>query len=130
MCRLMIVDDFPGTRAALRQIAEANNHEVVGEAENGKEALALIPQLRLDLVLMDVSMPVMGGFETAQRLRLIAPELPIIFISQHTEPDYVAEAFRLGARAYLVKSACHLELNDAIESVAANKLFRSAQLAT
>jgi DNA-binding NarL/FixJ family response regulator len=126
----MIVDDFPGTRAALRQVAEASDHLVVSEAENGEEALTLIPHLELDIVLMDVSMPVMGGFETARRLQLIAPNLPIIFISQHTETAYVQEAFRLGARAYVVKSACHLELDEAIESVAANKLYRSALLAS
>ncbi|HEY1214405.1 MAG TPA: response regulator transcription factor, partial [Bryobacteraceae bacterium] len=99
------------------------------EAENGKAALTLLAQASLDMVLLDVSMPVMGGFETARRLKGIAPALPILFISQHTEAAYINEAFRLGARGYLLKSAIGSELSQALEAVRANKTYRSEQLA-
>jgi DNA-binding NarL/FixJ family response regulator len=128
--QLLIVDDSAEIRSALRQVVEANHHEVVGEAENGKEALALLPRVSLDMMLLDVSMPVMGGFETARQLRIIAPELPILFISQHTGADYVDEAFRLGARAYLLKSAIPSELNQAMEAVRTHQTYRSARLAS
>jgi DNA-binding NarL/FixJ family response regulator len=126
--RLLIVDDSSEIRAALRKIAEQQDHVVVGEAENGKQALRLFPQAQPDMVLLDVSMPVMGGFATARELRQIAPELPIVFISQHAEDDYVSEAFRLGAGGYLLKSAIGSELIQAIETVANQKKYRSVQL--
>ena len=130
MARLLIVDDSPDIRSALRRIAEANDYDVVGEADNGKAALAWLTHGTLDMVLLDVSMPVMGGFETARRLKGIAPTLPILFISQHTEADYVDEAFRLGARGYLLKSAIASELGQALEAVRANKIYRSERLAS
>lgn len=126
--KLLIVDDSSEIRAALRNIAEQQHHVVVGEAENGKEALRLLPEAQPDMVLLDVSMPVMGGFETARELRQIAPALPIVFISQDADDDYVIEAFRLGARGYVLKSAIYSELNQAIETVANQKEYRSAQL--
>jgi len=125
---LLIVDDSSEIRAALRKIAEQQDHVVVGEAENGKQALRLFPQAQPDMVLLDVSMPVMGGFATARELRQMAPELPIVFISQHADDDYVSEAFRLGARGYLLKSAMYSELSQAIERVANQQKYRSAQL--
>jgi len=130
VARLLIVDDSPDIRSALRRIAEANDYDVVGEADNGKAALAWLTHGTLDMVLLDVSMPVMGGFETARRLKGIAPKLPILFISQHTEADYVDEAFRLGARGYLLKSAIGSELGQALEAVRTNKIFRSERLAS
>ena len=126
--RLLIVDDSSEIRAALRKIAEQQDHVVVGEAENGKQALRLFPQAQPDMVLLDVSMPVMGGFATARELRQRAPELPIVFISQHADDDYVSEAFRLGARGYLLKSAIYSELSQAIETVANQQKYRSVQL--
>ena len=126
--RLLIVDDSSEIRAALRKIAEQQDHVVVGEAENGKQALRLFPQAQPDIVLLDVSMPVMGGFATAREPRQMAPELPIVFISQHADDDYVSEAFRLGARGYLLKSAMYSELSQAIERVANQQKYRSAQL--
>ncbi|HSU32519.1 MAG TPA: response regulator transcription factor [Bryobacteraceae bacterium] len=130
VARLLIVDDSPEIRSALRRIAEANDYDVVGEADNGKAALAWLTHVSLDVLLLDVSMPVMGGFETARRLKRIAPTLPILFISQHTEADYVDEAFRLGARGYLLKSAIASELGPALEAVRGNKIYRSERLAS
>jgi DNA-binding NarL/FixJ family response regulator len=130
VARLLIVDDSPEIRSTVRRIAEANDYEVVGEAENGKTALTLLARASLDMVLLDVSMPVMGGFETARRLKGIAPSLPILFISQHTEVPYIDEAFRLGARGYLLKSAIASELGQALEAVRANKTYRSERLAS
>ena len=73
-------------------------------------------------------MPVMGGFATARQLRKIAPELAIVFISQNAGEEYVAEAFRLGACGYLLKSAVYTEFSQAIEAVTNQKNYRSAQI--
>jgi DNA-binding NarL/FixJ family response regulator len=128
--RLLIVDDSADIRSWLRQIAEANHFGVAGEAETGEKALEMVRRLDLDLVLLDVSMPVMGGFETARHLKEIAPEVSIIFVSQHSDRAYVDEAFRLGARGYVLKSNVATELREAIECVLNNQTYRSARLAT
>jgi DNA-binding NarL/FixJ family response regulator len=86
----------------VREITLAHAHEVVGEAENGKLGLDLCRNLLPDVILLDISMPIMGGFAAARELRRIAPEIRIIFISQHSGPEYVTEAFELGARGYLL----------------------------
>jgi DNA-binding NarL/FixJ family response regulator len=90
----------------------------------------MISETDPEVVLLDVSMPVMGGFATASELRRIAPELPVVFVSQHAGAEYVAEAFRLGARGYVLKAAIYSELDEAIESVQRNELYRSARLAS
>lgn len=126
--KLLIVDDSPEVRTALREITQAYGHEVVGEADNGKQGLALVPQAHPEMVLLDVSMPVMGGFATARELRRIAPEVPILFISQHAGPDYMSEAFELGARGYLLKSAVSSQLNHAIETISSGQLYGSSHL--
>jgi DNA-binding NarL/FixJ family response regulator len=122
--RLLIVDDSADFRSLLREVADANQYRVVGEAENGKEALSMIPGTDPNIVLLDVSMPVMGGFETARNLKKLAPELVIIFVSQHTGTEYMDEAFRLGARGYIVKSAIASELPEALECVQNNQTYR------
>ena len=124
----MIIDDSPEIRAALREITREHRHEVVGEAENGKEGLVLFPDARPEMILLDVSMPVMGGFATARELRRIAPEIPILFISQNAGADYMSEAFAVGARGYLLKSAMVSELNHAVETISDGRLYRSPQL--
>jgi DNA-binding NarL/FixJ family response regulator len=126
--KLLIIDDSPEIRAALGEIAREYGHEVVGEAEHGKQGLTLVPEVHPEMVLLDVSMPVMGGFATARELRRIAPDIPVLFISQHAGADYVTEAFELGARGYLLKSALISQLNHAIETISNGQLYRSAQV--
>ncbi len=125
--KLLIVDDSPEIRAALRELAKEYGHEVVGEAEDGTQGLRLVPETHPEMVLLDVTMPVMGGFATARELRRIAPELPILFISQHTGADYVSEAFNVGARGYLLKTAVSSQLNQAIDTIRSGHLYGSAQ---
>jgi DNA-binding NarL/FixJ family response regulator len=125
--KLLIVDDSPEVRVLVREITREHAHEVVGEAENGKEAIDLFRKALPEMVLLDISMPIMGGFAAASELRRIAPEIPILFISQHSDADYLTEAFELGARGYLLKSAIYAELNQAIEAIKNNQLYRSSQ---
>ncbi len=122
--RLLIADDDALVREMLRKTVEADS-EIVGEASNGLEAVAAAEQLRPDLVLLDVSMPVMGGFEAARRLHDRLPGLLIVFVSQHAEVAYADKAFSSGARGYVLKRAVIGELRDAIREVLAGGLFRS-----
>ena len=112
----------------MREISREQAHEVVGEAENGLHALDVYREALPDMILMDISMPIMGGFEPARKLRRIAREIPILSISQHSDAAYVTAAFELGARGYLLKSKISAELNRAIETVGSKQLYRSSQL--
>ena len=109
----------------LRHIVEADEHYVIGEAENGRAGVDAAENLRPDLVLLDVSMPVMGGFPAARHLHANMPELLIIFVTQHTEQVYVDEAFQCGAKGYVVKRAAVTELPNAIRAVITGQTFCS-----
>lgn len=124
--RLLIADDDALVREMLRKTVEADS-EIVGEASNGVEAIDAAERLRPDLLLLDISMPVMGGFEAARRLRDL-PGLRIVFVSHYAENAYADEAFSSGARGYVLKRALITELREAIREVLAGRLFRSPLL--
>jgi|SRR5438067_7975850 DNA-binding NarL/FixJ family response regulator len=123
--RLLIADDDAAARAMIRDFLE-KDWEIVGEAENGAEAVNAAEQLRPDIVLMDISMPVMGGFAAAKELKEKMPGLLIIFVSQHPDTAYIEEAFRIGASGYVLKRLAVRDLTAAIEHVRAGGTFRSA----
>ena len=127
--RLLIVDDEVSTRQMLRQLVEDMNGEVIGEAENGLAGVNAAERLQPDVLLLDVSMPVMGGFEAARQLHESMPGLPVIFVSQHANRVYVDEAFRCRAKGYVLKRAAATELHDAIDAVMTDHLFRSLRIA-
>jgi CheY-like chemotaxis protein/anti-sigma regulatory factor (Ser/Thr protein kinase) len=122
--RLLIADDHDTMRYILRRFLEPD-YIVVGEAANGVEAIEAAEQLRPDIAVFYISMPVMGGFEAARVLRDRLPETRIIFASQHADPDYVEEAFRLGAHGYVSKKAAAKELPEAVRTVLAGRVFQS-----
>ena len=123
--QLLIVDDNDVMRGMLRYIVERDQCEVVGEAEDGRAGVSAAEHLRPDLVLLDVSMPGMGGFPAARLLQAQMPQLPIIFVTQHFERSYVDEAFGCGAKGYVIKNAAATELPDAIQTVMAGQVFCS-----
>ncbi len=126
--RLLIADDDPLVRDMLRRTVEGDS-EIVGEASDGQEAVAAAERLRPDLVLLDISMPIMSGFEAARQIRERLPGLPIVFVSQHAETAYVDEAFDAGARGYVLKRALLSELREAVREVLAGRAYRSPLLA-
>jgi YesN/AraC family two-component response regulator len=103
---LIIVDDDEAIRQRLRTIAETLGAEVLAEADNGRVGIEQAEILRPELVLLDVSMPVMGGFAAARQLRARMPELRTIFVSQHSEPVYVEEAFGMGGERLRIEASC------------------------
>ncbi len=123
--RLLIVDDDAAIRDMIRQSVD-HSCEIVGEAENGLEAVNAAEQLRPDIVLLDISMPVMGGFAAARQLKEKMPNLLIIFVSQHPDASYIDEAFRVGASGYVLKRSAVRDLTTAVEEVRAGRTFRSA----
>ena len=117
---LLLVDDQRLMRDGLRILLELEpDLEVVGEADNGAEALEAYRQLAPDVVLMDIRMPVMDGVEATRRLRAEHPEAKIIILTTFDDNEYVFEGLRAGALGYLLKDVSGEELAAAIRVVAA-----------
>ena len=109
----------------LRGIGESQGSEVVAEAANGQEAIDASERLKPDLILLDISMPTMGGFPAARHFRKNCPELPFIFVSQHRDQFYCDEALECGARGYVIKSAAATELPVALVAFKTGQVYRS-----
>jgi DNA-binding NarL/FixJ family response regulator len=113
--RLLIVDDHEVVRAGVRMLfAAVDSFEVCGEAQNGMEAIRLIPELSPDVVILDLSMPGMNGFETAAKIRQIAPSTKIILFSVHEIPT---TALWAGADAFVSKSSTLRDLALTVQRV-------------
>ena len=109
--RLLIVDDIAETRINLRKLLELENDiEVVGEAANGEEALVQSHDLKPDIVLMDINMPVMDGIQATERMTVESPQVGIIILSVQGEHEYLRKAMAAGARDYLTKPPSNEEL--------------------
>jgi DNA-binding NarL/FixJ family response regulator len=118
--RLLLVDDQRLMRDGLRVLLELeSDFEVVGEAENGAEALEAYRQLKPDVILMDIRMPVMDGVEATRRLRESDSNSKVIILTTFDDNEYVFEGLRAGALGYLLKDVSGDELSDAIRKVAA-----------
>ncbi len=116
--RVLIADDHRLFRRGLRQICETVGHlEVIGEAENGQEAVELTRRLKPDVVLMDISMPVMDGVEATRLIMAHEPTARIIILTMYRQDQYVFEAIKAGARGYLLKDIDEQELVDAVRAV-------------
>lgn len=126
--KAIIVDDDEQIRSALRTVVEALGAEVVGEADNGRSAIERAKSLHPELILLDVSMPVMGGLDAARELRQIMPHVPIILISQYTDRAYAQEALKAGAGGYVIKRSAGKELAVAIQAVMSGETFISPAL--
>jgi DNA-binding NarL/FixJ family response regulator len=116
--RIVLVDDHNVVRRGLAALLETDGRfHVVGEAGNGEEALALAEASAPDLMVMDLSMPRMNGFEAIRRVTKRLPRLRIVVLSMYDDPQFVAEALRDGARGYIVKQALENEFFQALDAV-------------
>ncbi|TCN25453.1 response regulator [Mesobacillus foraminis] len=117
MARILIVDDAKFMRVTLRNILKQANHEIVGEAENGREAVALYRQLQPDLVTMDITMPEMNGLDAVREIKRNHPQAKIIMCSAMGQQKTIIEAIEAGARDYLVKPFDESSVVDSVKSV-------------
>jgi diguanylate cyclase (GGDEF)-like protein len=129
--KILIVDDSPTIRAALKGLLERMSHSVV-EAEDGDKALQTFQQDRPDLVLIDVMMPVMDGYEAARRMREASPDewVPIIFLSSKEADQDLDRAIEAGGDDYLVKPVSFVVLNAKIRALHRTETMRSKLVET
>lgn len=126
--RVLLADDHTIVRQGLRRLVEEQAIEVVGEAEDGADALAKTLELKPDVVIMDISMPLMRGIEAMRRIKREAPGTKIIILTIHGEENYLFEALDAGADGYVVKGADVAILMQAIEKVLAGEFFLSPEI--
>jgi len=116
--RVLLCDDHAIIRAGLRLILEQEEEfEIVGEAENGEESIRRAARLHPDLVIMDISMPGMGGLEATPRVLEVAPEARVLILTVHDDEAYFFQALQAGAAGYVLKGASRSELLAAIRLV-------------
>ncbi len=122
--RILLVDDHPIVRQGLKTLLEGRSGwEVVGEAADGVEAVEKAKNLKPDVMVLDVTMPKMNGLEACRVLRSQAPQLEILFVTQHDSPQMMREAMEAGARGYVVKSNAARDLLAAVEAVSEHRVF-------
>ncbi len=112
--RLMLADDHRMLREGLRRSMEDEGFDVVGEAGDGEEAIALAGELQPDVILMDVTMPDVDGVEATRRIRSQWPKVRVVMLTMHADREVIASAIRAGASGYLVKDCSTDEIADAV----------------
>jgi len=127
--RLLLADDHRMLREGLRRTLEEEGLEVVGEAADGEEALRLAAKLRPDVVLMDVTMPVLDGVEATRQLHDHLPEIPVVILTMHADREVLARAIRAGAAGYLVKDCSTDEVVRTVRLAASGETALSPELA-
>ena len=122
--QILIADDHGVLRAGLSALLNAEpDMEVVGEADCGSEALQKAVQLRPDVVLMDLSMPDIGGIEATRRIKELLPEVQILVLTVHEDKQLLQESIRAGASGYILKRAVKTELINAIHAALQGDLY-------
>ncbi len=130
--KVLLVDDHCIFREGLKScLAEETSFEVVGEADNGHDAIEKTRELRPDLVVMDIAMPGLNGVDATRRIiRSEDVDVPkLLVLSSYSDPEFVTEVLRVGASGYVLKNAAFDELVSAIETVMKNKVYLSPEIA-
>ena len=130
MIRILIADDHAIVRGGLKQLfTMVKDIEVAGEAVNGMQAIEFLRRTPVDLALLDLTMPGMGGIDLITRLRSLFPDLPILVLSMRNEPQVVRQVLKAGASGYLTKDSEPEMLVVAIRKAAAGGRFSDSTLA-
>ena len=130
LIRILVVDDFEPWRHFVALALEKHSHlQVVFEASDGLQAVNKARELQPDLILLDIGLPKLNGIDAARRIRDLAPNAKILFLSENNSPDIVEAALSTGAGGYVIKSDAGRELLPAIQAVVEGKQFVSARFA-
>ena len=125
--RILLVDDHRLVRAGIRALFEKISQvEVIGEADDGRQAFEMIDRHRPDIVLMDIAMRNLNGLDAVDRIKKEWPETKVIILSMHANEEYVVRALRSDVSGYLIKDAAVDELERAIQTVAEGETYLSS----
>ncbi|MCM3324662.1 response regulator transcription factor [Cytobacillus kochii] len=116
--KVLIVDDHLMVREGLKLLVETSDkYLIIGEAQNGKEAITLTERLNPDVILMDLYMPVMSGLEAIKEIKRVEPKIPIVILTTYNEDKLMAEGIKAGAQGYLLKDTSLENLFQTMDSV-------------
>jgi DNA-binding NarL/FixJ family response regulator len=121
--RVLVADDHEMVRIGLCTMLQSQQIEVCAQAKNGEEAVEKSKQLSPDLIILDVSMPVLGGIEAAQQIRVFLPDVPILFYSMNNTPELIAIAKSVGAQGFVTKNQMAVTLLEAVDALRNKKTF-------
>lgn len=125
--RVVLVDDHPLVLDGIRsRIEQDETITVIGEGANGEEALLLAAERNPDVVLMDISMPILNGIEAAERFAEELPEIKLLMLTMHDNREYITKVLKAGAKGYILKDVPSNELVQAIKTVSAGKTYYSS----
>jgi DNA-binding NarL/FixJ family response regulator len=127
--RVLLADDHPILRDGIRRGLESAGETVVGEASNGEEAVELARETKPDIVLMDLSMPVLDGVGATRRIVQEVPGAKVVVLTMHDDPGRTRDALQAGARAYLTKGTSFADVLDTLRRVDAGEEVLSPRLA-
>ncbi|TKB84560.1 MAG: response regulator transcription factor, partial [Nitrospira sp.] len=120
--RVLLADDHTLVLEGFRRLLD-DQCELVGTVGDGRALLEAIPELKPDIVILDISMPVLNGIDAARVLKVKFPQVKVVFITMHADPAYVRAAFEAGASAYLLKRCVGEELGQAIRAVRSGNFY-------
>ncbi len=126
--RVLLADDHPIVLQGLRALVDQAGHEVIGEATNGHDAVRMAEQLRPDLAIMDIGMPLLNGVDAARQIMKASGSTRTILLSVHDELPYVVESLRAGVTGYLVKTRTAEDLVQAIREVSRGGVYLSPSI--
>ena len=129
--RIVIADDHALVRAGMRALLSQDpEFEIVGEVENGRDALRVVGELKPDIVLMDLTMPGMNGMEAISDIKLRYPEMLVLVVTLHKTEEFVLASLRAGADGYILKEATPSELRLAVRTVVGGKTYLSPDVSS
>jgi len=126
--RILLADDHTLMAEALQHLLQ-NDFDVVGTVADGRALLKAAAEHKPDLVVVDIAMPLLNGLDAWEQLKATQPDLKVIFLTQHREPQYAAEAFRRNASGYLLKDSAASELTTAIREAMKGRWYVSPAIA-
>jgi len=125
--RILLADDHVLLLEAFSKLLEPK-YDVVGTATDGRKMLTMVQKLKPDVVLLDIAMPNLNGFDAGEKLKKLLPEVKLVFLTVNEDPDMVTEAFRIGANGYLLKNSAASELFQALDAVLNSKNYVTPSL--
>lgn len=126
---IFLADDHTIVRQGLAKLLDGEpDLQVIGEAENGREAVRKVEELRPDVVLMDIAMPLLNGIEATRQIKKICPQSEVIILSMHSHDRYISELFSLGASGYLLKDSTGRDIIKAIHAALRGDTYLSPSI--